>query len=48
MTDKQLNEQIKAIRRLKKEACASKKKAQDLLVKVGICTKSGKLAKAYR
>lgn len=48
MTDKQIEEQIQAIRKLREEVKSSKKKARELLIKVGICTKSGKLTKAYR
>jgi hypothetical protein len=48
MSDKELKKKIEAIRRLRKEVCVSKEAARDFLVKAGICTKSGKLAKAYR
>jgi len=48
MSDKELTKQVEAIKRLKVEVSASKEAARDFLVKAGICTKSGKLAKAYR
>ncbi len=48
MSEKELKEQVEAIRRKTKEVCVSKEAALNFLVKAGICTKSGKLAKAYR
>lgn len=48
MTDKELNKMIRKIRKLKKKVCKNKESARAFLVKVGICTKKGKLSKHYR
>ncbi|MFA6241457.1 MAG: hypothetical protein WC655_11030 [Candidatus Hydrogenedentales bacterium] len=48
MSDKELQKQVDAIKRFKRDVCASKANAKEFLTKVGIITKSGKLAKAYR
>ena len=48
MSNKELQRQVEAMRRLRKQVCASKETAREFLVKTGIGTKSGKLAKAYK
>lgn len=48
MSDKKLDDQIKAIRKLKKEVCSSKASARKFLIKVGIVTEDGKLADVYK
>lgn len=48
MSEKELRERADAIRRAAKKACVSKDAARAFLVRAGIATKSGKLAKVYR
>lgn len=48
MTKKELRKAVKAIKKLKKKVCKTKKSARAFLVKVGISTKKGKLRKPYR
>ena len=48
MTKKELDREIKRLRKLRKEVCSSKETAQDFFHKAGILTKSGKLRKVYR
>ncbi|MBW7866371.1 MAG: hypothetical protein H3C30_18375 [Candidatus Hydrogenedentes bacterium] len=48
MTKKELKKNSEEMKRLRLKVCASKESARDFLVKAGICTKSGRLAKAYR
>lgn len=48
MTDKELKKLLADMRITANEACASRESARDFLVKIGIMTKSGKLAKPYR
>lgn len=48
MSDQELKEMLKIFKMLGKEHAASPAKALAFLVKAGIATKSGKLAKRYR
>jgi hypothetical protein len=48
MTEKELKRELEEMRKTARTACASKEAARAFLVKVGIITKSGKLAKPYR
>ena len=48
MTKKELKDLLAAIERNGNAACATPETAKNFLIKVGIITKSGKLAKPYR
>jgi hypothetical protein len=48
MSEKELRKQADGLKRLQRKVCLSKESALDFLVKAGICTKSGRLSKAYR
>ncbi len=48
MSDKEFKEKAKGLQRAAKKACVSQEAARAFLVRAGIATKSGKLAKAYR
>lgn len=48
MTEKELKKNRESLKQLRVKVCASKETALSFLVRAGICTKSGKLAKAYR
>lgn len=48
MSNKEYKEQAEALRRAAEKACASEEAARKFLVRAGIATKNGKLAKAYR
>ncbi|MBI2421654.1 MAG: hypothetical protein HYV27_02410 [Candidatus Hydrogenedentes bacterium] len=48
MTEKELKRQIAAVRKTRRKVCATKESAQAFLMRAGIVTRSGKLAKAYR
>jgi len=47
-TDKEYEKIAKDIREFTKKVTSSKTSARNFLVSAGICTTSGKLAKAYR
>ena len=48
MTKKELEQRLAEMDAVAKEACKSKESARAFLLKVGIITKSGRLAKPYR
>jgi len=48
MSNKKFKEQVEALQHAAKKACASQQAAREFLIRAGIATKSGKLAKAYR
>ncbi len=48
MTERDVNQQVKAIQKVTKRISASPKAALAFLIKTGICTKNGKLTSAYR
>jgi hypothetical protein len=48
MSDRDLKKSVKAMKSLQEELTASPEKALAFLVKAGIATKAGKLAKPYQ
>lgn len=47
-SDKEIEEIIKAMRKLRKKICATRESARAFLVKAGIITKKGNLREPYR